>query len=112
MTRRIPKRTKVRHPMQPVVWDGRGVIRFQENPIVSFLLDWASSRGMNLNELAVLSESEGWTRNDWEHFAQLHGYSVSGWGSLSYVRDKTYVRAEAKRDALLSRLPADPGMKR
>lgn len=106
--RRKPKKTAVRHPMQPVVWDGKGVIRFQENPIVSFLLDWAQQRGMGLNELVEVSDAQGWTRNDWEHFAQLHGYSISGWGDLSYVRDATYGRAEAKRAALLARQLEDP----
>lgn len=102
--------TKIRHPMQPVIWDGKGVVRFQPNPIVQFLLKFASDNGCTLNELAYMSEDEGWTRNDWEHFAQLHGYSVSGWGSLSYVRDATWERAEAKQRALLERQPTDPGM--
>ena len=103
-------RTKIRHPMQPVVWDGKGVIRFQPNPIVQFLLKWASEHGMDLNDLTWMSEDMGWTRNDWEHFAQLHGYSVSGWGSLSYVRDETWTRAETKQDALLAKQPTDPAV--
>lgn len=96
------------HPMQPVVWDGRGVVRFQSNPIVRFLLDWASSRGMSLNELTRLSDENGWTSDDWAHFAQLHGYSVSGWGSLSYVSDDVYAAAAKGVEALLAELPEDP----
>lgn len=108
--RRRPRKTSIRHSMQPVIWDGKGVIRFQENPIVSYLLNWAQNNGLGLNELAALSASEVWTKNDWEHFAQLHGYSVSGWGSLSYVRETTYERADYKRARLLDNYPSDPAL--
>ncbi len=99
---------KKKHPMQPVVWDGKGVIRFQENPIVAFLLEWASGHGMNLNDLERMSARMRWTENDWQHFAQLHGYSVDGWGSLRYVRDKVWEKAVAKQEALLEQYPEDP----
>jgi hypothetical protein len=99
---------KKAHPMQPVEWDGRGVIRFQANPIVRYLLDEASARGVDLNFLARQSNGQQWTKGDWEHFAQLIGYSVSGWGSLGYVRDKTYAKAEAKVERLRERHPTDP----
>lgn len=96
---------KKKHPMQPVVWDGAGVIRFQGNPIVRYLLDEASAKGIDLNHLARQS---GFSRHDWEHFAQLIGYSVSGWGSLNYVSDEAYARAEEKCDALREKHPSDP----
>lgn len=66
----------MKHPMQPIV-DGR----FKVNKIVDFLAD-----NYGLNELAVMDFS----REDWVQFAQLQGYSLGGFGSLSYVRDEDY----------------------
>lgn len=76
-------------PMQPIVVDKHSVPRFQENAIVSYLLDWASSRGCSLNDLALLPFSDA----DREQFAQLIGYSVSGYGDLPYVSDDSYAKA-------------------
>src|SRR5258705_7557829 len=61
------------HPMQPIVWDKHRVLRFKENRIVSALLNFASNRGMSLNEIACMKFS----REDREQLAQLIGYSVS-----------------------------------
>ena len=79
----------IEHPMQPVYLDDSGIIRFHPNKIVSFLLDWASPRGVDMNTLAIMDFS----KSDREQFAQLIGYSVSGFAELSYVRDKTYEKA-------------------
>lgn len=78
-------------PMQPIVWDGKGVIRFQGNAIVRALLDFATSKGMSLNEIAAMD----FRREDREQFAQLIGYSVSGYGDLGYVRPSTLAKADA-----------------
>lgn len=78
-------------PMQPLVRDADGVIRFQQNAIVRFLLDWASPKGMSLNDLALIPFSE----DDRAQFAQLIGYSLSGYGELSYVSDESWTAAEA-----------------
>jgi hypothetical protein len=94
-----------KHSMQPVVWDGHGVIRFERNPIVRFLLDQGP---FDLNKIAELSESQGWAREDHSHFAQLIGYSVSGWGTLSYVSSREWERAHARSKTLLEREPTDP----
>lgn len=92
-------------PLQPLVWDGEGVVRFQANRVVKRLLDEASARGIDMN---FLRRQEGPTNEDWEHFAQLIGYSVSGWGNLSYVSDKTWSRADKAKDKLLQLYPTDP----
>lgn len=76
----------MRHPIQPLVKDDQGVLRFQENAIVKDLLSWAASRGHGLNELATMPFSD----EDWQQFAQLIGYSLSGYGDLSYVSDDAY----------------------
>jgi hypothetical protein len=82
--------------MQPVQLDKNGVIRFKPNKLVRFLLDWASPRGMNLNDLALIPFDD----EDREQFAQLIGYSVSGFGDLSYVSDETYEKADKAADEL------------
>lgn len=76
-----------KHPNQPLVVDERGAVRFKENPIVSYLLD---NGGIDMNHLAVKGFELGWTEDDKAHFAQLIGYSYSGWGTLSYVTDERY----------------------
>ena len=76
------------NPMQPLLIDERGTVRFKQNAIVRYLLD---AGGIDLNEIAVLPFSQ----DDREQFAQLIGYSVSGYGDLSYVRDASYARAVA-----------------
>ncbi|MNR31726.1 hypothetical protein D3C85_1492550 [compost metagenome] len=62
-------------------------MRFKENAIVRHLLD---NGGIDLNQLARLDFS----REDREQFAQLIGYSLSGFGELGYVRDTTYAAAQ------------------
>ena len=93
-----------KQPMQPIVMSKRkqdgpfGVIRFQENAIVRFLLDWASQRGMDLNALALMEFSA----EDRMQFAQLIGYSVSGFGELSYARPVVIREADAAAEKLLA----------
>lgn len=74
---------KARHPIQPIEQDANGIMRFQKNEIVRFLLD---AGPFDMNDLACMSFSN----EDREQFAQLIGYSLSGFGELSYVSDATY----------------------
>ncbi len=69
-------------PIQPIV-----DYRFVENKIVRMLLD---NGPFDMNDIA------GWdvSRQDRIQFAQLIGYSVSGFSDLSYVDDETYEAAE------------------
>ena len=73
----------MKHPRQPLIVV-KGVVRFKENPIVTYLLD---AGPIDMNQLAMMSArgSVSWTRDDRAHFAQLIGYSASGYGDLSYV---------------------------
>lgn len=90
------------HPLQPIV-EIDGIRRFKANAIVQHLLDKGS---IDLNMLSVIDFSQ----EDREQFAQLIGYSVSGFGDLSYVRDETIDAAEAAdsgldpRDAMIESL--------
>ncbi len=76
-------RKKARHPLQPLVTTKSGIVRFKSNAIVCFLLDHGK---FNMNDLAVMK----FTAEDREQFAQLIGYSLSGFEELSYVTNKTY----------------------
>src|SRR5438105_4865263 len=78
-------------PMQPVVVDSDGVIRFQPNAIVSELLDFSHEHGFGLNEIAMREFS----REDRCQLAQLIGYSVCGYHELSYVSDAEAAAASA-----------------
>ena len=81
----------MRHSIQPLERDKHGVIRFKENTIVSALLDAATKAGvMDLNKIAMMN----FPREEHEHFAQLIGYSLSGFSDLSYASEETYAIAE------------------
>lgn len=88
-----------KHPIQPTETDGLGVVRFKEDRIVSYLLE---NGGIDLNKIAML----GFSTEDQEQFAQLIGYSMSGFAELSYVSDETYCIAERMHDAKLSEAQA------
>lgn len=79
---------------QPGETDSEGVQRFRANKVVEHLL---AAGGIGLNELcrAVSTEENS---DDWAQFAQLIGYSVSGWSSLSYVSDEAYDRIQRLLD--------------
>lgn len=69
-------------PLQPMGFDGSGVVRFRPNRIVQHLLD---NGPFDLNDVAFLDV----TNAEQMQFAQLIGYSVSGASSLSYFDDET-----------------------
>ncbi len=81
----------MKHPMQKLEKDEHGTIRFRRNKIVEHLA---------VNELNELS-TMGFPAEDWEQLAQLIGYSVSGFSTLSYASDKVVKKAFRKADKLL-----------
>lgn len=85
----MKKRGKARHPVQPLITGPDGVTRFKRNAIVRFLLD---AGPFDMNQLALMNYSD----EDREQFAQLIGYSLSGFGELRYVSDKTYEAAASQ----------------
>ncbi|HEP8722238.1 TPA: hypothetical protein VDU44_000093 [Pseudomonas aeruginosa] len=85
-------------PMQPLIKDDHGVARFKANKIVNHLLDYASERGCDMTELAKLQFPD----EDYMQFAQLIGYSVSGYSDLSYVSDDSRGLAYAKLELLVN----------
>jgi hypothetical protein len=84
---------KIKHPMQPIVYDEHGVIRFKQNSIIDYLF---KTRKLDLNELAMMD----FPAEDRMQIAQLLGYSVSGYGDLPYVTPKNLEEADAKAEEL------------
>jgi hypothetical protein len=71
-----------RHPIQPLVKDQHGVVRFKQNTIVNFL---AKER---LNELAAMD----FPKEDWDQFYQLIGYSHGG---IPEINEEIWESADA-----------------
>lgn len=80
-------------PMQPLVFDSDGIVRFKRNAIVRYLVDVATSHKVtNLNMLAILDFS-GEDRNQ---FAQLLGWSVSRFGDTQFADAETIRVADSE----------------
>lgn len=90
-------REKLAHPDQPVGRDGEGVFRFKENRIVRWMLD-QGRMGLRF-DLSMVSAC-GFSSEDLMQFAQLLGYSVSGFCELYYVTNEAADRACAQVDRL------------
>lgn len=98
----MPKKKYDPQPMQPLVVDDAGVVRFRKNAIVNWLLECAG-KGIkgDMNMIAMLPFDAA----DREQFAQLIGYSVSGYHELSYVSDASATAASS----LARKIGADGG---
>jgi hypothetical protein len=80
-----------KHPIQPLVKDAHGVVRFKANSIVDYLL---SKGGIDMNMLAA----QQFPAEDREQFAQLIGYSWSGANDLSYMSNDVLEAARTAYD--------------
>ena len=81
----IAKENKQKHPIQPLIVDHNNVIRFKANEIVLKLLN---DGPFTMNDLYI-----GFSDEDKMQFAQLIGYSLNGFGTLSYTDNETYETA-------------------
>ncbi len=86
-----------KHPMQPIDFDEHGVIRFKQNAIIAWLFETGK---LNLNEIAIMTSRGMFPVEDEVQIAQLLGYSVSGFGDLSYVPSEVVAEADAQADKL------------
>ncbi len=80
-------RDRLKHPPQPLGQDAQGTLRFKENKLVRYILE---KGGIDMNHLAC----HPFPREDRVQFAQLIGYSLGGFGELSYVTDEDYALAQ------------------
>jgi hypothetical protein len=84
----------MKNPIQPLV-EVNGVMRFKANAIVRHLLD--THQTCDMNTLARMTFSD----DDRQQFAQLIGYSLSGYSELhGYVSDEAYIAAVHMADGL------------
>jgi hypothetical protein len=90
-------------PMQPLIIDEHGTVRFKENPIVNFLLE---AGPFNLNQIWCLPNV---SIESMEQFYQLIGYSVSGFGEMSKFREKTISDADLAAKELRDAKDIDRG---
>lgn len=79
------------HPMQEVHIAADKVARFRANRIVAAVYEHAAQHGLDLNKLAIM----GFSDEDHNQFAQLLGWSVSGFGDLSYADPELVEKADA-----------------
>ena len=91
----------MKNPIQPLVKDTQGVLRFKANALVNALLEHGQATGLGLNELAhKFCDAEH--ADDRQQLAQLIGYSLGGYGELGYVSDDAYRAAAIMADENLS----------
>lgn len=80
------KTSEMKQPRQPIGWDDHKVIRFKENKIVSWMLDMGRiGQKFDLNTIVMKYRAGEFSNEDLCQLDQLIGYSVSGFGDLSYV---------------------------
>ena len=84
--------------MQPIVLVD-GVLRFQKNRIVEDLLHAAYSV-LDPNRIARRVSEGMYSKEEYEQFNQLIGYSVSGFGELSLVRPEAVAEADRRVEQL------------
>lgn len=77
------------HPVQPLVRDADGIIRFKPNKIIVFLMNTSK---FDLNDLLYMEFSA----EDYVQLAQLMGNSLKYLSELPYVTDEDYIRAESQ----------------
>lgn len=80
-----------KHPMQPLVRDEHGTIRFKENAIVRFLLDNGP------HDLNSIVRNKDFSQEDLDQFVQLIGRSLCGYHESSYVSEEAKDAAEAMK---------------
>ncbi len=81
--------------IQPVIIDYLGIARFKSNEIVQYLLDTHPT--CDMNHIAMLN----FTDKDRAQFAQLIGYSIGGYGELSYSDTDEYETAMLQAKEML-----------
>ena len=104
------------HPMQPVYLDDGRTVRFRENAIVRYIVDHAGdlvhpgaatidpATGRPYHQgrldLSKLTDLD-FPQEDREQFAQLMGYTITGYHELSYVSDASCEEASALAEQVL-----------
>jgi hypothetical protein len=92
-----------KQPTQPIELDAYGVVRFQPNAILVYLFE---SKRLNLNDISIKRFPVEDMRQVWQQL----GYSVSGYGDLSFADPGEVAVADAEAARLVAE--AAPGQPR
>lgn len=92
----------MRQPRQPIGFGEDGAVRFKENAIVRLLLEESKRHGFGLNEIAGAVMTKKVPIGDAVQFWQLLGYSISGYGELSFVPKSEIEACDAIANMVLS----------
>ena len=80
----------MKHPMQSQYEDSKGVIRFTENKLVTWLIDQLPN---GLNSLSIEQQTNDYDDADYDQILQQIGYSVSG---IPYLNEDLHDMKDAK----------------
>ena len=83
--------------MQPIALDENGTARFRENDVVR----WLTEEVIDLNKISIQCQLRDFDKYDVAQFWQMLGYSVSGYGDLSFIPKSIVQKADAKVSDLL-----------
>lgn len=90
--------------LQNIIDDCNGRKRFEENLLVSMLVDnftYGGSKG--LNALSLYFQINNMPVEHYSQITQLIGYSISGWGTLSTTSDEDWDDVQLVLDNLESK---------
>lgn len=90
-------------PQQPLAVDVNGVVRFAKNRAVTDLLNYASVRGLGMNDINMRAASGEYTEAEMAQLLQLLGMSVSEYGDWPCVMAADRERLDAMAAALLQK---------
>lgn len=91
--------------MRSIELDALGTARFRKNTIVAWLVE---NGHVSLNSIIENSPKGGWPQEDIEEFWQMLGYSVSGYGDLSFIRPETVEAADKIVENLINHVETPP----
>jgi hypothetical protein len=75
---RVTKEENQMMPLQPIIKDKNGVLRYRENKVVCLMEKMLEENGKTLNDIIPRAHAESIGIEDLDQFYQLIGYSVSG----------------------------------
>ncbi len=87
------------HPIQPLEEDEHGTLRFKKNAIVCDMSKFLIDNGFGFKEISS-GKCRNYQNEDLQQFAQITGYSLYGYGELSYVDEEAYRTAEKMAKAV------------
>ena len=86
----------MKHPMQPQTETENKVIRFVENPLVTWLIDQLPDRMNTIAHEFAMNKDGKYCADDYDQILQLIGYSVSG---IPYRDPEKYKITDENKDS-------------